>query len=198
METSAAALSLSAPDWSTLPSPPGGDALWRWFLTPSGLYHSTEPDPTPPPSSVALGLSDLHIDSLSWEARHKTLSYLLRVQARGSAAPDEVVLLNERGEITGASMANLFWVTDGSILTPAPEAGCRRGVVRRWVLEHSERSVKEVHEPPASLDNADEIFLTNSRVGILPVHAWGGRNLDPGPVTRALQTGLRRFVFESK
>jgi branched-subunit amino acid aminotransferase/4-amino-4-deoxychorismate lyase len=86
-------------------------------------------------------------------------------------------MLNERGEIASASMANLFWVRDGKIRTPARECGCRGGTVRRWVLEKSGRGVEEGRWGKEELDQAEEIFLTNARIGLVPVREWGGRTL---------------------
>jgi len=124
-------------------------------------------------------LAETGVWSTSWEARYKTLSYLSRIQARreAGAADQERVLLNEKGELASASMANLFWVKGGKLRTPAQECGCRAGTVRRWVLERSGQKVEEGGWKKEELDGAEEIFLTNARIGIVPVRSWGGRIL---------------------
>ena len=86
-------------------------------------------------------------------------------------------MLNEKGEMTSAAMANLFWIRGGKIRTPARECGCRGGTVRRWVLERSGRKVEEGRWNTAELDEAEEIFLTNARIGIKPVRFWQGRKV---------------------
>jgi branched-subunit amino acid aminotransferase/4-amino-4-deoxychorismate lyase len=86
-------------------------------------------------------------------------------------------MLNERGEIASASMANLFWVKEGKLRTPARECGCRAGTVRRWVFERSGQKVEEGRWKKEELDGAEEIFLTNARIGIKPVISWHEKKL---------------------
>jgi branched-subunit amino acid aminotransferase/4-amino-4-deoxychorismate lyase len=83
-------------------------------------------------------------------------------------------------------MANLFWVSGGRGFTPDPSCGCRKGVVRRWVLEKSGLDITEVSAAVEELNAADEIFLTNSRIGILPVTRWRDQSLKPGSITTRL------------
>jgi branched-chain amino acid aminotransferase/4-amino-4-deoxychorismate lyase len=158
---------------------PQGDGLWRWFVTETGTRTWWSEGMESPPAAYRLELAETGVWSSSWEARYKTLSYLNRIQARRESgkADEERVMLNERGEIASASMANLFWVRDGKIRTPARECGCRGGTVRRWVLEKSGRGVEEGRWGKEELDQAEEIFLTNARIGLVPVREWGGRTL---------------------
>ncbi|MEM6886483.1 MAG: aminotransferase class IV [Verrucomicrobiota bacterium] len=166
--------------------PPSGTGIWRWYLTESGIEMLFEANLPETPYSYSLSTSSIRVNSAAWDARYKTLSYLSHLQARKEADTDEVVMLNQRGEVASASMANLFWVRDGVLHTPEVEAGCRTGVIRRWVLEHVESAVRQGRFPPEDLDQADEIFLTNSRIGIQPVHQWEGKALKTGSVTSKL------------
>ena len=86
-------------------------------------------------------------------------------------------MLNEKGEIASASMANLFWVKEGKLKTPSRECGCRAGTVRRWVFERSGQKVEEGRWKKEELDGAEEIFVTNARIGIKPVVSWHGKKL---------------------
>ena len=95
-------------------------------------------------------------------------------------------MLNEKGEIASASMANVFWVKEGKLRTPARECGCRAGTVRRWVLERSGQKVEEGRWKKEELDGAEEIFLTNARIGIQPVVLWHGKKLVRSGVAEAL------------
>ena len=99
-------------------------------------------------------------------------------------------MLNERGELASASMANLFWVRNGKLRTPARACGCRGGTVRRWVLERSGQRVEEGKWKPEELDGAEEIFLTNARIGIKPVRAWRGKKLAGSKLTAELAEGF--------
>ena len=107
---------------------------------------------------------------------------------------EERVMLNERGEIASASMANLFWVRGGKLRTPSRECGCRAGTVRRWVLERSGRRVEEERWKLEELNGAEEIFLTNARIGIKSVRAWKGRKLAESQLAGEL---AERFWKES-
>ena len=140
-----------------------------------------------PPVAYELRLATIGVWSNSWEARYKTLSYLIRIQGKKEAGSDgEAVMLNEKGEIASASMANLFWVMEGKLRTPARECGCRAGTVRRWVLERSGQKVEEGRWRKEELDGAEEIFLTNARIGIQPVVSWHGKKLVSSGVAEAL------------
>ncbi len=166
--------------------PPTGSGIWRWYLTESGIEMLFDASAPEPPASYSLSTSSLKVNSAAWDVRYKTLSYLMHLQARSEAETDEVVLLNQRGELASASMANLFWVRDSILYTPEVDAGCRAGVIRRWVLEHTDHAVRQGRFTPDALTSADEIFLTNSRIGIQPVHAWEGKPLKTGVVTSKL------------
>ena len=145
-----------------------------------------------PPAVYDLDLAETGVWSTSWEARYKTLSYLNRIQAKreGGPADQERVMLNEKGEMASASMANLFWARDGKLRTPSRECGCRAGTVRRWVLERSGQRVEEGKWKLEELDGAEEIFLTNARIGIKPVRAWRGKRLAGSKLTAELAEGF--------
>ena len=167
---------------------PAGDGLWRWFVTETGTRSWWNEGMENPPAAYDLDLADTGVWSTSWEARYKTLSYLNRIQAKreGGKPDEERVMLNERGEIASASTANLFWVRDGKLRTPSRECGCRAGTVRRWVLERSGHRVEEGKWKLEELSGAEEIFLTNARIGIKPVRSWKGRILATSTIGLAL------------
>jgi len=168
---------------------PEGDGLWRWFVTETGTRSWWSEGIELAPESYELDLATTGIWSSSWEARYKTLSYLSRIQARreGSSPTEERVMLNEKGEIASVSMANLFWLRGGKLRTPAWECGCRAGTVRRWVLERSGEKVEEGRWKKEELDGAEEMFLTNARIGIQSVVSWQGKKLATGEMTEELK-----------
>jgi 4-amino-4-deoxychorismate lyase len=190
----AEALGLAMPDESLWRKAPEGDGVWRWFLTPQMQSDSWQPGLETLPEHYSLSLSPLRIDQQSWEARYKTLSYLLRHQARKEASTDEVVLLNQHGHVASAAMANLFWVRQGKLYTPALESGCRDGVLRRWLEQSWAGEWEEGHYQVAELDLADEIFVTNSRIGVMPVHLYQGKQLSVGSVTKHLKEQYRETL----
>lgn len=168
------ALGLKKPEEEKIRQIPAGDGIWRWFVTEDRTFTQWGEGLEPLPESYELSLSPVSLSSVSWEARFKTLSYLSHLQARKQAAGDECVMLNEKGEVASASMANIFAFHNGVLRTPVSEAGCRQGVIRRWVFEHAPVEVKEGTFGVDLLDEAEALFLTNSRIGIMPVSKWRG------------------------
>lgn len=86
---------------------------------------------------------------------------------------DNCVLLNEKKGIVEATNANIFVVKGNEIKTPALNEGCIKGVVRKKVIEILEKNedftLVETSISPFEMQKADEIFLTNSVIGIQPV-----------------------------
>lgn len=85
------------------------------------------------------------------------------------------ILINERKELVGATDANLFLVKEGNIITPSLESGCNNGIVRKKIIEHlskHDRVVEESAVSPFELLKVDEVFLTNSIVGIQSVDKY--------------------------
>jgi 4-amino-4-deoxychorismate lyase len=146
---------------------------WRWIVRPEGsaLLFTEEPPALAHP--VSLSVSTVRVGSQNWDARFKTLSYLAHAQARQSAPTPEAVLLNERGEVASAASANIFWRRGDRLYTSAHEAGCRRGIVREFVL--AQGGVEEGHFALDQLLGADEIFLTNSLRGIVSISELEGQ-----------------------
>ncbi len=132
---------------------------------------------------------------------HKTLAYLPSVLALGAVGADEEPLLeNTAGHVAEGATTNLFWVSGGRLRTPAPEAGCLPGIARGLVLgaaREQDRGVEEGLFPWTDLAGAEEAFLTNSVVEVVPLVRLDGAPLgsgEPGPVTRSLQAAYRARV----
>ena len=175
---------------------PAGDGIWRWFVTETGTRTWWSEGIEPVPEAYDLDVATTGVWSSSWEARYKTLSYLNRIQAKreGGKSNEERVMLNERGEIASAVMANLFWVKGGKLRTPARECGCRAGTVRRWVLKRGGERVEEGKWKVEELEAAEEIFLTNARIGIRPAKHWRQAKV---PATDLGISLGKRFMEES-
>jgi branched-chain amino acid aminotransferase len=87
---------------------------------------------------------------------------------------DEVLLLNQAGNIAETAIANLFYVQQGSIYTPPLSEGCLEGIMRQWWLQRLAKAGIPVTEKvlsPAMLPQVDELFVTNS---LRPLR-WIGR-----------------------
>src|SRR5208283_1493792 len=90
------------------------------------------------PEAVRLAIRQHGRHAASPLAGVKTISWLDSVWAAAEAQHegfDEVVLLNERGEVSECTAANIFAVKNGKVLTPPLNSGCLEGVTRGVLLE---------------------------------------------------------------
>ena len=122
------------------------------------------------PKNLRLTVSPFLINSTSPLAGVKSCNYLENILALEDAKRrgfDEAVRLNERGEITSACLANIFWRKDKRLFTPSLATGCLAGTTREFVLEN-ETGI-ETKAGLEVLKNADEIFLTSAGLGMCKV-----------------------------
>jgi branched-chain amino acid aminotransferase/4-amino-4-deoxychorismate lyase len=125
-------------------------------------------------------------------ARLKTLGYLDNVLARRAAqacGADEALMLNTRGEIACATLANVFWDAGGRLFTPALSCGILAGVTRAAVIDAAAAlgaPVEEVAAKPGDLGAVGAMALTNSLIGLRQVSAWDGRTFGPSRLFEAL------------
>ena len=127
----------------------------------------------------------------------KHLNRLEQVLARAEWADPAIaegLMLDTAGRVVCATMANVFAVIDGALVTPALDRCGVAGVARAEVLATQVRAQVRDLRLDELLD-ADEVFLTSSVRGILPVQAVGDKVFAPGPVTRALQRHWRDLGF---
>ncbi|QSR86543.1 aminotransferase class IV [Candidatus Methylacidiphilum infernorum] len=162
---------------------------WRWIVSRAEEKDFFDSRAKEPQEVFSLAVAETRVGSRNWDSRLKTLSYLVHYQARLSVEADEAVILNEHGEVVSGAMSNLFWVKDAKIYTPSVETGCRKGIIRGWVM--SEMEVIETRMGPEILQEADEIFLTNSWIGIRPVVRFQNRILERGKIAMELSKKLK-------
>jgi aminodeoxychorismate lyase len=132
-------------------------------------------------AGMSLAVSPHRVNTFSPLVGIRSLNYLEQVLSWEEAQArdfDEAVMLNERGEIVSATMANIFWVKDGTLLTPALSTGAMAGITRGAVIELAGKQfipvIEGVYEL-ADLAEADEIFLTSASVGVAFVNAFDFR-----------------------
>lgn len=130
----------------------------------------------------------------------KHLNRLEQVLARAEwndPAIAEGLLRDSRDRVISATMANLFAVIDGVLMTPALDGCGVAGVARAEVLAvRPQTRVTELslHE----LSTASEIFLSSSVRGILPVQSLDDWSYAPGAVTRELQQHWYNLGFSTE
>jgi branched-chain amino acid aminotransferase len=130
------------------------------------------------------------------DPRVKSLNYLnnalAKLEARRAGA-DEALLLNAAGQVAEASVANLFAVCDGALLTPSVSDGALEGITRGTLLELAEGL--GISAGPRTLGRFDllaasEVFLSGSGAGLVPVRSLDGRAIGrevPGPIFERLR-----------
>ena len=151
--------------------------------------------PAPPVEGpIRLAIVPIRRNETSPLSRIKSLSYLDNILARRQArelGADEALLLNGRGEIACAAAANLFWIREGRLFTPALDCGVLEGVRRGQVIETATAmgiEVAELAAPVQTLEGAQGAFVTNSLIGVRSVGWLDGRPLAASPLTSALSS----------
>jgi branched-chain amino acid aminotransferase len=143
---------------------------------------------------IRLGVQEHGRHAASPLAGVKSTSWLPNVWAVGEAQReglDEVVLLNERGEVAECTAANIFAVKNGKVYTPPLNSGCLEGVTRGILFEIAPEagvSVIQQNLRPEDLYSADEVFISSTNRNLLGVAEIAGHPIAkaPGPVTRQL------------
>ena len=131
-------------------------------------------------------------DCLDPKIHHNNLlpSILAKIEANAAGA-DDAVMLDHRGFVAETNATHLFLVTGGRLGTPAALA-CPEGITRTTVLELAAEAGLACDVRDFSLTdfyNADEVFVTGTMGGLVPVTAIDGRAIGdgkPGPVTARL------------
>ena len=124
---------------------------------------------------------------------------LARQEARAAGA-DEALMLNERGLVAEGSTSNIFLVKGKLLLTPSIESGALPGITREAVLELALAMKLEAIETEielAELAEAEEAFLTNSILEIMPLTRFGDAPYGPGipgTLTQQLMSTYRELV----
>lgn len=126
----------------------------------------------------------------------KHLNRLEQVLARAEWSDDyaEGLMQDLEGDVIEGTMSNLFLVTNGALLTPDLSQCGVEGVMRGAVLERAAAlgiSQRVGRVQLRDVQRAQELFVTNSLIGIWPVRRFEHREYRIGAVTRALQQAVR-------
>jgi len=174
----------------------------------------------PPPEKYESGfktvLSFLRRNSHSPLSRLKSTCYMENILARmvaRAAGYDEAILLNERGYLAEGSTSNIFLVKKSPsperkgrvrvLITPSLESGVLPGITREAVLEIARASNIETQERQVELKElieAEEAFITNSIVELMPLTWFEGKPIGSGKagqLTKELLAAYRKIVDEA-
>jgi branched-subunit amino acid aminotransferase/4-amino-4-deoxychorismate lyase len=211
-------LTLTGGDLNLLHREPGTRAN---VSQPTILIHAQPPTRYPDEffeQGVLVTIADTRLNPLDPFAGHKTLNYWPRLSALQEAAgksAGEAIWFTVSNHLAGGSVSNIFLVKDGALLTPiargeeesvstegpARNSGSARlpspmlpGVTRAWILNEAKELDLGVGRRMLDINDllgADEVFLTNSSWGILPVVQVERERIGPGKVGE-VATLLRR------
>ncbi|HTZ74942.1 MAG TPA: aminotransferase class IV [Candidatus Aquilonibacter sp.] len=180
-----------------------------------GFWRSDEPFPA----------ADLVITSSGLPSYRDPLRLALREQGRHAASPlagvkvtswlpnvwslseaqregyDEVVLLNERGEVAECTAANVFCTRGGRVFTPPLSSGCLAGITREVVMEIGPGAGIAIEERtlyPEDLYAVDEVFISSTNRSMLNVSEIDGRKIPipRDPVARKLEKIFNQYMRE--
>lgn len=158
----------------TLSRGAGGRGLAYSSADTPSLVISTAPAPPVKPA-YRLHVSAVRRNEHSPLANLKSLNYGDNILARREAVAhgaDEALMLNGAGFVACAAAANIWILAQDIVRTPSLEQGVLPGIVRHYLLDLLPDFGLAVTEGPLSLETvlaADEVFLSNSLIGLRPV-----------------------------
>jgi branched-chain amino acid aminotransferase len=159
--------------------PPSEDVYRRGFTAIVSRVHRS----TRSPSSGLKSLSSLDI--------------LLARQEAATFGVDHAILLNDDGLVSEGSSSNVFHVKDGTLFTPAEHCGILPGITREVVMRDLAPSLginnQEVDVALVDLLEADEAFLTNSMIEVMPLTILADRSIGSGRVGALTQRLMKAY-----
>ncbi len=117
-------------------------------------------------------------------------NYLVSVMAAIKAKEEQwndAVILNNFDRICETSIANIFLIKDGVLITPSKTEGCVEGVMKNHLIKELRTGKWLVEEKPITqteLLNADEVFITNSIYNIRWVKQLGSKVFDSNQIQK--------------
>ena len=127
--------------------------------------------------------------------RHKTLNflanYLIKKEAVAKGAHDTLIL-NTDNHVAECTVSNIFIVEKNTVITPSLNTNILPGITRKVILELCKENGIHASEELFGLNRvigADEVFITNSLMEVMPVSMIDGQHIGryiPGDITRLL------------
>lgn len=161
------------------------------------------PTPTLYEAGLSVRIVDVHkISARSLDPSLKTGNYLNSIQAlrqAAASAAEDAIMCNAAGHVAEGATSNVFMVKAGRVITPSLATGLLEGITRALVIRLAGDLGIECSEGvvwPDQLRAADELFLTSSVRGLMPVTTLDGAPLGagPGPLTRRLMARYQQYI----
>ncbi len=167
-----------------------------------GVFPSTPLNRPAYVNGVATMLCETRLATGSAVAGLKTLNRIEQVLASSecqSTGAFEGLTLDADGRLICGTISNVFIVKNNRVRTPSLARCGVAGTMRRLVielLEQEERAVDICDLTEVDLAEADEVFITNSQMGAVPVHRCGNYKWPVGPLTREVMNRLAEHGIE--
>ncbi len=163
-------------------------------------------DPAALSSRSRVGIRAITHADLRWKRpdikSNGLLANCLAVQAAVEQDATEAILIDALGHVTEGAASNVFAILDGTLATPALQSRILAGITRTCVLHLASQLGLRPVERDIRLDElqqADEIFLTSTTLGVTPVVALDNRPVAdgiPGSTTRRLAEAFYYLLDE--
>jgi branched-subunit amino acid aminotransferase/4-amino-4-deoxychorismate lyase len=109
---------------------------------------------------------------------------------------DEALIFNRKGYACEATRSNIFLVKGSQLVTPLLECGCLDGITRKAICCIAAENNIKVSQGSFSAQeilNADEAFLTNSLMGVMPLVSVGKRLIGKGKPGKLTKFFISRY-----
>mgnify|MGYP003325490332 CR=1 FL=1 len=169
-------------------------ATWEW-----GSYF----DPKLKLKGIKLNISSWRRpapNTIPWDTKAAGLYMICTLSKHEAEAKGftDSLMLDHEGNIAEATGANIFFVKDGEVHTPTPDAFLN-GLTRQTVIEMLTKMGVKVHERhilPGELEDFSQCWLTGSAAEITPVGQIGNYNFEVGELTQAVSKNYEQLVRE--
>lgn len=145
-----------------------------------------------------LKLSKVKRNSTSLLTYIKSINYIENIMENQKAKEEgynEVIFLNENGFVTEGSTSNIFMVKNGIIYTPKVSCGLLNGILRGFIIENLKVIEKEI--TLKELLESDEIFITNSLIGIMKVVSFEKKDYEESNITEKIVGEYKKYIEEN-
>lgn len=143
----------------------------------------------------SLKISKVLRNSTSILPRIKSTNYIENILERRNGAKegyDDVIFFNEKGYLCETSVSNIFCIKDKKIYTPSCSNGLLNGTIRDWVIKNFD--VTECDITIKDLKNMDEVFVTNSLIGIMRIKSIEESQFNKHVITKGISNKYKKHI----
>lgn len=145
-------------------------------------------------NGVALSISPIPVNSNRFLSGIKHLNRLENVLAKQYLQEEdfEAVMLDGEKNVVECIQSNIFWSKQGIFYTPSLQVAGVQGTYRKAIIDNQQNYTLQIgYFSLSELMSADEVFITNSLMGVVPVTNIAGTSFPIGVHTRKIQILMR-------